>query len=142
MLIVCASPIDAYCKAVNGTTANLLPTGKYKICRNLSAHVIDKKTLSVRTNKIDSNNNTTTKVHADYNNNNTGFGFLVPKQDQGIDKECQERCQLASVEFAAQRSAAATTTRATTRVTTQATAFGHKYQQIKIRKVYKRCTEL
>ena len=84
---------------------------------------------SVRTIKINSNNNTTTKeVRADSNNNNnTVFEVLVPKQEDGIDEECQERCRLASLEFAAQRSA-------TTRATTRATAFSHEYERTKIPK--------
>ena len=63
--------LDEYCMAVNGTKTNLLRTGQYKICRNLKYHVIDEtlNNLSMRTTKIDSNNNTTTKeVHADSNN--------------------------------------------------------------------------
>ena len=56
------------------------------------------------------------------NNNNMGFEVLVPKQEDGIDKECQERCRLAGIEFAAQRSA-------TTRATTRATTFSQKYER-------------
>ena len=107
-VIVDGSWIDGYCTAVNGTKTNLLRTGQYQICHNLKYQVIKrkrKKNSSVRTTKIDSNNNTTTEeVHADSNNNNnnnnnnTGF-VLVPniKQEDGVDKECPERCQLASI---------------------------------------------
>ena len=60
---------------------------------------------------------------------------MVPKQEQGIDKDCPERLRLAGIEFTAQRRAAATTTRVTTRrATTTATAFGHEYERIKIPK--------
>ena len=40
-VFVCGSSIDEYCIAVNGTKTNLLPTGQYKICRNLKYHAID-----------------------------------------------------------------------------------------------------
>ena len=70
--IVCGSLIDDYCIAVNGKTTNLLPSGMYQICNRMKYHVIKrklKKNSSVRTTKIDSNNNTTTEeVHADSNN--------------------------------------------------------------------------
>ena len=102
----------------------------------MAVNVIKRKldnNSSVRTTKIDSNNNTTTEeVHANSNNNNnnnnnTGF-VLVPniKQEDGVvDEGYQERCQVASIQFAAERSAAATTS-VTTR---KATAFGHEYEQ-------------
>ena len=128
------SLLDEYCMAVNGTKTNLLGTGQYQICHNLAFNVIKRKlnkNSSVRTTKIDSNNNTTTKeVHADSNNNNnTGFVLLVPKEEDGVDEDCSERCRVAGIQFAAERSAAATTTRATTRATTRsATAFGHEYE--------------
>ena len=68
------SRLDEYCMAVNGTKTNLLCTGQYKICREMVVNVFDKtlnKNSSVRTTKIDSNNNMTTEeVHADSNNNN------------------------------------------------------------------------
>ena len=129
------SLIDELCIAVNGKKTNLLGTGQYKICHNLAFNVIKRKlnkNLSVRTTKIDSNNNTTTEeVHADSNNNNnTGFVLLVPKQEDGVDEGLQERCRVAGIQFAAERSAAVSTTRATTRATTtRATAFGHKYDK-------------
>ena len=132
-VIVCTSRINKYCVAVNGTTTNLLATGQYSMCHQLAINVIKRKldnNLSVRTTKIDSNNNNTTteEVRADSNNNNTGF-VLVPniKQEDGVDEECQERCRVASVQFAAERSA-------TTRATTRATAFGHEYERTKIPK--------
>ena len=42
-VIVHGSTIDEYCTAVNGTSTKttLLPTGQYKICRNLKYHNID-----------------------------------------------------------------------------------------------------
>ena len=58
------SRVNQYCKAVNGTKSDLLPTGKYRICREMAVNVFDKtlnKNLSVRTTKIDSNNITTTR---------------------------------------------------------------------------------
>ena len=59
------SLLDEYCMAVNGRKTNLLRTGQYKICRSLKYHVIDDvlNNLSVRTTKIESNNNTTTTEH-------------------------------------------------------------------------------
>ena len=113
---------------------NFLPTGQYLIYSRMKNQVIDDvlNNLSVRTNKNDSTNNnmTTKEVHADSNNNNnnnnTGF-VLVPniKQEDGVDKGYQERCRVASIQFAAERSAAATITSSTTR----ATAFGHEYDK-------------
>ena len=46
------------------------------------------------------------------------------KQEDGVDEGYQERCRVASIQFAAERSAAATTS-----VTTRATAFGHEYEK-------------
>ena len=40
-VFLCGSSIDEYCIAVNGTKTNLLPSGQYKICRNLKYHAID-----------------------------------------------------------------------------------------------------
>ena len=135
------SLVDEYCMAVNGTKTNLIPTCQYKICRNLKYHVFDdvlNNNSSVRTTKIDSNNNTTTEeVHdADSNNNNNTGIVLVPKQEDGIDEECPERCRVASIQFEAERNAAATTRATTraTRATTRATAFGHEYERTKIPK--------
>ena len=105
------SQIDGYCMAVNGTTTDLLPTGQYKLCHQLAVNVIKRKldnNSSVRTTKIDSNNITATEeVHADSNNNNNmGFVLLVPKEEDGVDEGYQERCRVASIQFAAERSAA------------------------------------
>ena len=61
-----------------------------------------------------------------------GLYWLVPniKQEDGVDEGLQERCRVAGIQFAAERSAAVSTTRATTRATTtRATAFGHKYDK-------------
>ena len=132
--MVC-SLIDKYCTPVNGTTTTLIPTGQYKICRSLRYHnIIDTElnNLSLRINKI--NSNTTTEVHADSNNNNNNnnnntIGLLVPKEEEGIDKDCPERCQLASIEFAAQRRAATKATRVTTTATTTAIVFSREYDE-------------
>ena len=37
---VCGSRIDEYCKAVNGTKTNLLPTGQYLKCSRMKNEVI------------------------------------------------------------------------------------------------------
>jgi len=71
----------------------------------------------------------TTEVHAD-SNNNTGI-VLVPniKQEDGVDEECQERCRVAGLQFAAERGEVVSTTSVTTRATARATAFGHEYDR-------------